>query len=79
MKNTFLFSFLILFISTCNSIEKNIPEECSTLGTPPFGGTIFIDPDIITPEDPTTFVNLIYNGQKLLEPCLIEELMIGLH
>jgi hypothetical protein len=63
MKNIFLFSFLILFISTCDSIEKNIPEECTTLGTPPFGGTIFIDPDIITPEDPTTFVSLIYNGQ----------------
>ena len=63
MKNIFLFSFLILFFSACNSIEKNIPEECTTLGTPPFGGTIFIDPDIITPEDPTTFISLIYNGQ----------------
>ena len=63
MKNIFLFSFLILFFNTCDSIEKNIPEECTTLGTPPFGGTIFIDPDIITPEDPTTFISLIYNGQ----------------
>jgi len=33
------------------------------LPTPPFGGTIFIDPDIITPDDPTTFTGLTYQGQ----------------
>ncbi|NNF27315.1 MAG: hypothetical protein HKN73_08865, partial [Gemmatimonadetes bacterium] len=31
--------------------------------SPPFSGTIFIDPDIITDEDPTTFVGLLYTGQ----------------
>jgi len=30
---------------------------------PPFDGTIFIDPDIITEADPTTFVGLVYSGQ----------------
>lgn len=30
---------------------------------PPFGGTIFIDPDIITDADPTTFEGLVYEGQ----------------
>lgn len=30
--------------------------------SPPFGGTIFIDPDIITPDDPTTFLDLSYAG-----------------
>jgi hypothetical protein len=30
---------------------------------PPFGGTIFIDPDIITAEDPTTFRGLRYTGR----------------
>lgn len=30
---------------------------------PPFSGTIFIDPDIITAEDPTTFVKLTYRGR----------------
>lgn len=30
---------------------------------PPFGGTIFIDPDIITKDDPTTFVKIGYLGQ----------------
>lgn len=30
---------------------------------PPFSGTIFIDPDIITPADPTTFQQATYTGQ----------------
>ena len=30
---------------------------------PPFSGTIFVDPDIITPSDPTTFEGLVYAGQ----------------
>lgn len=30
---------------------------------PPFSGTIFLDPDIITSADPTTFVSLSYAGQ----------------
>ena len=30
---------------------------------PPFSGTIFIDPDIITASDPTTFTNITYAGQ----------------
>ena len=32
-------------------------------GGPPFSGTIFIDPDIITPSDPTAFQSLSYIGQ----------------
>ena len=32
---------------------------------PPFSGTIFIDPDIITAADPTTFVGLTAKGQGL--------------
>ena len=30
---------------------------------PPFAGTIFLDPDIITDSDKTTFVSLSYAGQ----------------
>jgi hypothetical protein len=30
---------------------------------PPYSGTIFIDPDIVTPADPTTFVSATYAGQ----------------
>jgi hypothetical protein len=32
-------------------------------GTPPFWGTIFIDPNIITEDDPSAFTNLTYAGQ----------------
>lgn len=38
-------------------------NEESAECTPPFSGTIFIDPDIITSSDPTAFVRLSYNGQ----------------
>src|SRR5262245_30837583 len=31
----------------------------------PFSGTIFIDPDIITASDPTTFTNVTYAGQGM--------------
>ena len=31
---------------------------------PPFSGTIFIDPDIITSSDPSTFLKVKYTGQK---------------
>jgi hypothetical protein len=37
----------------------------SLLGIPPFSGTIFIDPDIITGSDPTTFLSAVYAGQGL--------------
>jgi hypothetical protein len=32
---------------------------------PPFSGTIFIDPDIITASDPTAFTNMTYAGQGM--------------
>lgn len=35
----------------------------SVRAAPPYGGTIFIDPDIITAADPTTFSGLTYAGQ----------------
>ncbi len=33
--------------------------------SPPFSGTIFLDPDIITPEDPSTFLSLTDAGRGL--------------
>ena len=36
-------------------------------GNPPFGGTIFIDPDIITSSDSTTFDDVVYLGQGIRE------------
>jgi hypothetical protein len=37
----------------------------TTPTTPPFHGTIFIDPDILTAADPTTFTGLTYSGRSL--------------
>jgi predicted outer membrane repeat protein len=37
----------------------------SGFAAPPFSGTIFIDPDIITASDPTTFISAPYAGQGL--------------
>ncbi len=51
-----LFFFLILVIISCSKDEE--PPA-----TPPFAGTIFLDPDIITDSDKTTFVSLSYAGQ----------------
>ena len=49
----FLFSLFITF---------GFSSECIKTGEAPFSGTIFIDPNIITSEDPTTFEKLYYNG-----------------
>lgn len=52
-----LISLLGLLITSCNKEEEK-PV------IPPFAkGTIFMDPDIITEEDKTTFVSLSYAGQ----------------
>jgi len=47
-------------VNTNNSISS-IDEE-KKLGKPPFGGTIFIDPDIVTAEDPSSFKSISYKG-----------------
>ena len=41
----------------------SIVATSSTDAAPPYSGTIFIDPDIITEADPTTFLGLTYAGQ----------------
>ena len=72
---------LILFFS-CSKESVNDNNECDNNYDPPFGVTIFIDPDIIREDDPTTFVSLSYAGTGKrqmydrrtgwvnLEPCL---------
>jgi hypothetical protein len=47
-------------VNTNNSISS-IDEE-KKLGKPPFGGTMFIDPDIVTAEDPSSFKSISYKG-----------------
>ena len=57
-----LFGLLLSF--ACDKpLDDTKIIECIEYGTPPFGGTIFIDPDIITPNDPTAFVSLSYVGK----------------
>ena len=52
----------VLFASAGCGSEALIDPDPGPI-PPPFGGTIFIDPDIITDSDPTTFLGLAYTGQ----------------
>ena len=57
MINKFLFLSVLTFsIAISNKL---------TAQSPPFGGTIFLDPDIITPEDPTAFLKLEAAGRGI--------------
>ena len=55
-------AFFFLFVACSSTENKETVVECLETKSPPFGGTIFIDPDIITPDDPTTFLDLNYAG-----------------
>ena len=37
----------------------------AAFAVPPFSGTVFLDPDIITPSDPTTYVGMVFTGQGM--------------
>lgn len=59
--NIFRFVILFLLISCGNNeTEPSIPKVELT---PPFGGTIFLAPNILTNSDPSTFTSLAYVGQ----------------
>lgn len=49
-----------LFFCCTTDTEPTIPK---VQFPPPFNGTIFLDPDILTSSDPTTFTGLTYAGQ----------------
>jgi len=51
----------LLALSACDS--GGGPSGPPEVVEPPFGGTIFIDPDIITASDPTTFLGVSPAGQ----------------
>ena len=55
---TLIFSLINLFPLAA---KQDIPPEIPA--TPPFGGTIFLDPNIITDSDKTTFLSISYAGQ----------------
>jgi len=59
-----------VILTSCNAssnqeVQDEDPgtDEASLPSQPPFGGTIFIDPDIIKPSDPTAFTGLVFVGQ----------------
>lgn len=69
MMTNFRFLLLTLFIApfliSCSSDSTaQINTEFEPEGDPPFSGTIFIDPNIVTEDDPTTFESLTYAGQE---------------
>ncbi len=60
----------LLLLTSCGGSEPTAPTDAEddlpsppVSTEPPFSGTIFIDPDIITPSDPTTFQSLLAAGQ----------------
>jgi len=56
-----VFAMATCTLVACGGDGPNEPDPVAV--HPPFGGTIFIDPDIITSEDPTTFLGLSFAGQ----------------
>ncbi|MGH7471228.1 MAG: hypothetical protein ACRENP_25035 [Longimicrobiales bacterium] len=59
-------NYTVNVASNANGIGQQMTTLAVTVAAPtapPFGGTIFIDPDIITPSDPSAFVGLSYAGQ----------------
>ena len=58
-------SFMVTFLGCSNNDDSSSSKrpDCTSYSTPPFSGTIFIDPDIITPDDPTAFISLSYQGR----------------
>lgn len=53
--------FALLATSACGGGNGGTTPDPAP--APPFGGTIFLDPDIITPADSTTYLGLTYVGQ----------------
>ena len=57
---------LVISFYSCSTVKESSlsnKPNCVKSSKAPFSGTIFIDPDIITPDDPTTFVSLSYQGR----------------
>jgi len=67
MIKSYLVILIVFALNTClcKSSKEKISHDCTAHGPPPFHGTIFINPDIITSSDPSTFIDLYYNGKGL--------------
>ena len=62
MQRTRLVHLLLPVLGICACGAEDGPSD-PVVVPPPFDGTIFIDPDIITSSDPTTFQTLSFAGQ----------------
>ena len=62
-RGTIVYLLLMLMPVVCLAPTAKGGADMTVQGDPPFGGTIFLDPDIITTSDPTTFQSLSYSGQ----------------
>jgi len=63
MKNYFIIFIALLILSSSSCKEKE--ENSNKIQNPPFSGTIFIDPDIITSADETIFLSASYTGHNI--------------
>ena len=54
---------LVLAVALATLLSLGRPAEAQAPVPPPFTGTIFIDPDIITSDSPTVFQRLAYVGR----------------
>ncbi|MBV6397037.1 MAG: hypothetical protein HFACDABA_02641 [Anaerolineales bacterium] len=66
-----LFLFAALFISMLGGMVAAAPVQAANhasaanapLNAPPYSGTAFLDPDIVTASDPSIFINSVYAGR----------------
>lgn len=63
MTHRIFFVLATAFALTACSRDSAEPVAKSPPVSPPFQGTIFIDPDIIRPDDPTTLTSVIASGR----------------
>ena len=48
----------------CSNLENEYIQNSNASGESPFWGTIFVDENISTDSDPSSFINLTYQGQE---------------
>jgi hypothetical protein len=67
MKNTFILLVAVIIFSFCKNSPTSVspPVNLPVAKDPPFSGTIFIDPDIITSSDKTTFKKITATGSGM--------------
>lgn len=51
--------------AACTVLQEFPISVVAVVGDPPFGGTIFLDPNVITAEDPSSFTGLAFLGTGL--------------